>query len=785
MQPSARQNQPLRLAAANGHLAVVELLLADSRELQPAGTGRALAGACAGAHTAVAQRLLDDSRVSCSDAADDVLTGAIQSGKIELIELVTTHPRTQAAFNSKDLRSALCAAAAVGSVEATARLLAMPQLDFRPAATAALEVAAAARQGHAAIVQRIMADPRAGDLSSFALMKPMDVAAECGHRHVIDLLLPLPQLNVVPAGAVAAWLGLGGNIGVLSLCSAVEKAAEQGHVRALQRLLCDPRFNEAQLHKALIAAVRAGQVDTFNTLVAAAEGGDARLGLRSQCQRGGIRLIDREPYMIMSDCSLHSAATLSACAVGSAEIVARLLSPSLFPLGIPALDGEAFVRGRHSVASVCLYSALQGKHASVVDLLLAHPRVAPEALRWEDDLGSFPPSPGRHERLQVRSASRPEFMPRPAASTTAATGISHAQAGCGAGAEDHHHDDEEPKELDAGAQAAAAAGIGRASLRHSHGAVGRLATKASLQACLFAAIDACDVQGVVAALAHPLLDPQEPLIDDDNQEPQAGARFALVAAAAPPWSRLLQHGGKAVPAADSASLSYSAAPGPGSDSELPGPVPAEDCVAILDLLLADPCWEPCLVTAALEAVCAAQTSRATMVAMVAERLLTDPRCQLRLSLLPQRDCIEGHDAVSNTSLSHSHVMSPFEVAAGNGHAEVASLLVSEGRSRGFAAEAMGSQIMCGLRRSLHLQPVCNPTAVAAAKQVLCKAPSALTACLAALKSSDSPAPYFMRRAIDVAVIGGAAWARRRHVVASRARMLAGHGDDGDEDSSDR
>lgn len=471
VKPSVRQNQALRLASANGHLAVVELLLADSRKLQAEGTGRALAGACVRGHVAVAARLLADPRVKCNEAAGESLNGAIRLGNVELLDMLLAHPSI--AESSYVLSIALQMAASLGSVEAAGRLLALEQLDFELAAAEALGIAS--ERGHLQFVQHLLASEHMGgalqpDRYDFKtpVQAALDRAAEGGSAQVIDCLLSSPLF----AGAAA-----------LEHCEALELAAQGGHIRALQRLLEEPRLPDDYARRALCAAGHCGHGDAFDLLIAAGRDGDARLQL--DCR---YMTVLSNPQRILP-CSLGFAALFAACHGGLIEQVRSLLQ-------LPEIEVEV-----PEAASVCLEAAATRQHVAVLQVLLADPRV-----------GAVTRQPAVLEMLLRH--------PETAALVRGALGLdAEAEAGAPAGVGER-----DGARAAGGAGTAGGAGAGAATgggggwLASLWSGVVSLATPAApprerLHAAFAAALEAGDVEGVAAALADPLLDSQEPLQD--------------------------------------------------------------------------------------------------------------------------------------------------------------------------------------------------------------------------------------------------------------------------------
>lgn len=705
VQPSARQNQALRLASANGHVAVVEELLL-SPQLKHDSIRFALAAACFRSHIAVAERLLADPRILIEDAEPGdthvavrlALEGAITSRNTHLLEQLLAHALL--AERKHILAAALETAAQVGDVEAVGQLLATEFPDFGSAAADALTIAA--RCGHVPVVARIAADGRAAGFGFARLQDALDAAAEGGSGEAIDCIMALPGLQ-------------GGN--ALQHSRALTIAGERGHVGALRRLLHEPRFSDAQVQRALIAAAEEDNSHAIECLVQLGDDGDKRLRLagasctqRYEWTRGGL---------VEGTSSLGAAALKAACASGSAQCVATLMSYR----GAGVLDSPA-------VAEDCIAAAFEGarfqlmrplpegkaptEHLAAFELLLADPRVPPALV-------------ARFKRSAAACRTSARLMP--------------------SGVEEIEVRYSFPQWPGKGKRT----GKGRAAGAGS--AAAPAATWASARATFHAAMEVGDVDGVKTALAQPLLDPQAPLGSHTDKSERYSASESV-----PRSTALLLAAGPDPPHCFKANFfSLNARVVAGSEN-------AARRLAVTELLLADPCWEPRHVNEALERACSVDN------VAVAERLLADPRCEL--STVPHEHCELGR-------LSDPRVASPFDAAAAFARAGALSLLVAEGRARGLTAEGMGARILHGLRER---HKYGGRKGAAGVQRVVNEVPAALHACIALLDTTAAPFPSFMRRAIDATAIGAAAWARRRHIVVARARAMAGYDGDDDEDN---
>lgn len=169
-------------------------------------------------------------------------------------------------------------------------------------------------------------------------------------------------------------------------------------------------------------------------------------------------------------------------------------------------------------------------------------------------------------------------------------------------------------------------------------------------------------------------------------------------------------------------------------------------------LLADPCWEHRQVTIALLRAC-----EVGYIAAV-EQLLDDPRVEL-----------------SPLHTLHDHrTTSAYSLAASSGSAAIMQLLLAEARRHGFGKAAVARHVAEGVRALVmkeHSLGSGQLLSVPAVLHAVVEAhPTAATA-----PPTPTPTratiPAAVRNAIDVSVITSKAWARRRAVVAARARAL--------------
>jgi ankyrin repeat protein len=95
--PSANNNRAIRLAAPNGHLAVVERLLQDVRVDPSADDNYAVLWASQRGHLAVVDRLLEDDRVDPSALGNNAVRSAAVYGHLAVVDRLLEDDRVDAA----------------------------------------------------------------------------------------------------------------------------------------------------------------------------------------------------------------------------------------------------------------------------------------------------------------------------------------------------------------------------------------------------------------------------------------------------------------------------------------------------------------------------------------------------------------------------------------------------------------------------------------------------------------------------------------------------------------
>lgn len=357
----------LGAAAEGGQLAVVELLLADEN-MQPSGYNQnALLQGAKKDHVSIVRRLLADSRVHLTQAArESILYAAISCGSVAVAALLLDgdphiplpplelpKPHTRLAPGRFSTTGLLQLAVQSGRAEMVHSLLLHPRVDVNHDIVCQA-LLSAARAGHVAVVEVLLADPRA-DPAAFSNCIVWR-AAESGHLAVVECLLADERVN--PGACTTA-----------ALDTTAAKDLLNRRFDAVERLLADPRVDPRrgaakgifQLaahhgHAGIIARLLAdGRIDPASNqnmvLRCAAEDG----------QTDVVRLLLADPRVALSFTKKHDA-LCEAAEHGHVEVVKLLLAD-------PHVDPAAF-------DNRAIQLAARYVRAAVVSVLLADPRVA-------------------------------------------------------------------------------------------------------------------------------------------------------------------------------------------------------------------------------------------------------------------------------------------------------------------------------------------------------------------------------------------------------------------------
>jgi len=179
--PSAENNYAIRVASENGHLAVVNRLLADERVDPSADNNFAIRWASENGHLAVVNRLLQDERVDPSALDNNAIQWASHNGHLAVVERLLADERVDP---SADNNYAIGWASYNGHLAVVERLLADERVD--PSANDNKAIKWASFYGHVAVVNRLLqderVDPSAGNNCAIG------GASKNGHIAVVELL---------------------------------------------------------------------------------------------------------------------------------------------------------------------------------------------------------------------------------------------------------------------------------------------------------------------------------------------------------------------------------------------------------------------------------------------------------------------------------------------------------------------------------------------------------------------------------------------------------------------
>jgi ankyrin repeat protein len=189
VQPHARSNAALRLAAMNGHVGVLEVLLTHPLIDPSSEEQYAIGIAAQNGHADAVALLLADRRVDAAAAHNWPIRAAAAEGHTAVVKLLLAHPRVDAGAKDDD---ALASAARNGHGDVVALLLADRHVD--PTADTNYALRIACEKGHVAVVAVLLGDARV-DPAAANHTAVMHAAAN-GHEDIVELLLDDPRVNV-------------------------------------------------------------------------------------------------------------------------------------------------------------------------------------------------------------------------------------------------------------------------------------------------------------------------------------------------------------------------------------------------------------------------------------------------------------------------------------------------------------------------------------------------------------------------------------------------------------
>ncbi|KAI8910993.1 ankyrin repeat-containing domain protein [Gorgonomyces haynaldii] len=185
--PSKGHNQALKIAAENGHLSTVKLLLSDPR-VEPCDW--ALVAACDNGHTNVVQFLLRLPQIDPSDCMNMPIQRAAFRGYLDIVHLLLKDPRVDPSANHN---CAIRAAASCGHASVCELLLCDSRVN--PAALSNWALRKACENGHKEVVLILLQDTRVNpnDMNAAAIRS----AKRFGHFSIVNILKRDPRQKLL------------------------------------------------------------------------------------------------------------------------------------------------------------------------------------------------------------------------------------------------------------------------------------------------------------------------------------------------------------------------------------------------------------------------------------------------------------------------------------------------------------------------------------------------------------------------------------------------------------
>lgn len=365
--------RPLEHAAQEGYIDIVELLLAHDPGLidLPGAFGRtALAAAAAGGHLAVVDLLLArgaDLRASLHEGTSALHWAAMQGHTAVVERLLAQDPSMINVAGEDDGCPALQLAASEGHPGTVRALLALgadPRLGATIKGTRPLDHAA--QKGQLEVVQILLDhDPELLELPGYLQRTALTCAAGNGHTAVVELLLARganPRARLTDGRRALDW------------------AAHGGHAQVLELLLArDPELLELPGYRErtpLVVAAGGGKLAAVELLLSRGADPHARLegGARALDWAAGRghpavveRLLQHDPELLELPGEAGHTPLMEAAGYGYADVVQLLLDKGADPTrraadGERALDWAA--QEGHEDAALCLLE----HDAGLVDL---------------------------------------------------------------------------------------------------------------------------------------------------------------------------------------------------------------------------------------------------------------------------------------------------------------------------------------------------------------------------------------------------------------------------------
>lgn len=246
--------QPIRLAARNGHLPMVQSLIA--RQSDPSlYNGYAIIAAAQYGHLHIIQALLKSSRPILPIVSDYAMYLAITNGHLDIVKTLLNDPKIQSSFNNDRNSIVIHNAIKKGHTEIVKLLLQNKHIN--PAvgvknneiveSNKALYLAI--KNGHLDIVKALLEDQRIDP--SFNDNKAICLAVDIGNLEMVEVLLKDQRVNPTARNNYVLFTAL-----------------QYGHLEMVQILLKDRRVDPSVQNNRLInLAVDRGFVEIVSTLV--------------------------------------------------------------------------------------------------------------------------------------------------------------------------------------------------------------------------------------------------------------------------------------------------------------------------------------------------------------------------------------------------------------------------------------------------------------------------------------------------------------------------------------
>jgi len=172
----------IRMAVTDGNLEVVNALLQNWRVDPSARSNICIGLAAEYGYLSVVNRLLEDHRVNPADDDNYAIHMSAEDGRLDIVNRLLEDPRVNPASRNN---YAIRKAASKGHENVVERLLKDQRVD--PATGDNYPIRAAAYSGHANVVERLLKDPRVDPTAknSYAIY----IAAKIGHVDVVRVLL--------------------------------------------------------------------------------------------------------------------------------------------------------------------------------------------------------------------------------------------------------------------------------------------------------------------------------------------------------------------------------------------------------------------------------------------------------------------------------------------------------------------------------------------------------------------------------------------------------------------